>query len=429
MNNEKRQEEYNLYTEKIVEPRMKKYKKLLRVCKHILYVSFLAVIAGVVFAFVTNNMVKKRPVENNDSHEVTLAIPDEETKPSESKPQESKPDETGKGPVETESDSKQIAIKEYEDFFKTAKDVSDTVCQGLVVVSAQVNTSQIFGTVYEKSTTGAIIVSDNDTYYVLTQYDVVRNADDIVLTLNTGDTCSASLLGGDAVTNIAILSFNASQINEKIAKKIAVLPLGNSNFVGKSQPLVAVGNICNGYYTMNYGIATNLSNIIYDIDSSYGIINTNISCSPGSNGILVDTKGRLVGVITNNYNDQFGWNMISAYGITHLKNIIEQISNEKNIVYIGIMGREITNEISDKFVLPKGIYIENILANSPAFAAGLQNGDIITKINSAKVETFMEYRSAIFEYNSADVINVTVARRGNGGYKEITYQLTLAEKK
>lgn len=426
MNEDKNQEEYNLYTEKIVEPKHKKRKKVLKGIKTIMYVIALSVLAAVVFFSVNSFLSKmtKKGENEKESKPIQLNLPTDNTQTGE-KPEDST-DSSQSGTDKNEDPAKQ-EIADYKQFYNTAVNVSNQVYPSLVKVSALVDTSNIFDVSYETQTIGAVVVATDDTFYVVTKYDVIKNADRINVILYTGETCSANLINGDEITNIAIVTISKDSMDSTSATKLKAVAMGNSSFVETGEPLIAVGNICNGYFTMNYGVASNIKNVIYDIDSKYGIINTNIVCGENVSGILVDVSGRLMGIITDNYTNEYGDMLISAYGISDMKAVIEQLSNGKTIPYVGIEGREVTTKISEAYGMPKGICITNIRVNSPAYLLGLQSGDIITQIEGEEILDFAGFQKALFANASNENVTITVARKGKGGYKKINYNLEIVE--
>lgn len=413
MNNDKNENEYSLYTEKIVEIPKRKYRRVLKAFKYTIATIMLSVIAAIVFFLTFRFLDSKDSGANEPSTKNHISIPDDsETKSEEHT--ENYPTEATGGSEEKEESTDKIAMSIY-----------NMANKSMVTVTAVLNTSEIFGTIYEESTTGVCIVSSENKHYILTEYRVVKRADSIKVAMKNGRTIPATLISGDDVTNIAIISVEESDVNEQFGGRLTAIQLGNSGFVSANDMLVAVGNICNGPFSMNYGMATNLSDVKYETDSKYGIINTNIACGRNASGVLVNEKGELVGVITENYADDYGTSLVSAYAISGLKSLIEQLVNGGSVTYVGISGNEVTESIGESYDIPVGIYVTEVLANSPAHKAGIQIGDIIVSVGSSPTPTFLSYRTATFKYASGSTMPMTIARRGKDGYKEMKYELVL----
>jgi len=118
-----------------------------------------------------------------------------------------------------------------------------------------------------------------------------------------------------------------------------------------------------------------------------------------------------------------------AYGISDLKALIEKMSNAEDVTYLGVTGTTITNSIATTYNLPMGIYVTGVVENSPAFSAGLMNGDIITAVSGQTVVTFKSLCDSIYKYNNGDSIILNVKRKlGKDDYKIFSFNVTLGKK-
>ena len=95
---------------------------------------------------------------------------------------------------------------------------------------------------------------------------------------------------------------------------------------------------------------------------------------------LMNMSGEIVGVVTDDFKNENTQNATAAAGISDYKGIIERMSNGLSTAYLGIRGQEITEEMEAQG-LPAGIYITEVAAGSPAYEAGIQNGDILVRLN------------------------------------------------
>ena len=411
--------DYNLYTEKIVESPVKKYRKIIKFMKYTLLTIFLSMVAGFVFYFTVKYLE-----HNNENGETTtkqaITIPDDEyTKAS---PKEDVTESQTGSEDESQKPSEGMTLLSFE---QKAVHIAEEANKSIVTVQALKNTSQIFGTMYELETVGICIVKSDDRDYIITKYDIVKNADSITISGKSGRSVKAEFIAGDSVTNIAVISVDDVEVYTEFGVLLTAIPLGNTGFVSNMSELVAVGNVCNGNYSMNYGMATNISNVVNVTDMCYTMINTNIGAGVEPSGMLVNANGEMVGLITDNYSDIYGNALITAYGVSSLKSLFEQLANGRSMIYVGIEGNEVTSAISEANGLPKGVYVTEVMANSPAHLAGVQVGDIIVGIENDTIETFAKYRSTLFKYEPGDTVTVTVARRNKMVFKEVNIDVTL----
>ena len=125
------------------------------------------------------------------------------------------------------------------------------------------------------------------------------------------------------------------------------------------------------------------------------------------------------GVITND-------NRIVA-ALPTIKKLIENLSNNVSRAYIGIRGQDVTEELSDKTGIPKGVLISRVADDSPAMMAGMKEYDVIVKLGEHKVETIKQYHEQLGKYSTGDVVTVTAMRKGAEGYAEMTFDVTMGE--
>ena len=139
---------------------------------------------------------------------------------------------------------------------------------------------------------------------------------------------------------------------------------------------------------------------------------------------LLNLSGEIVGVVTDEYKNENTQNATAAAGISDFKGIIERMSNGLSTACLGIQGQEITAEMEEQG-LPSGIYITEVTAGSPAYEAGIQNGDILVRINSGEVHTVKELQSRLENLEAGSAVTVTVARNSINEYRELEYQITV----
>ena len=102
------------------------------------------------------------------------------------------------------------------------------------------------------------------------------------------------------------------------------------------------------------------------------------------------------------------------------------LSNNKDIPYIGLEITTVTNTIAKENDIPKGVYIKEVKMDSPAMAAGLQSGDVITEIDGETVISVDGYQTKLLSLTPGDVAEVTIQRQGNDGYTEIKCPVTVS---
>lgn len=418
---DKKNDNYDLYTEHIVKEPWKNSKRILKKGASLVAMAvFFGLVAGLVMI-----IVYKTGKNYLDDNKAAMNETTSSTDGSESK--ETDPEDTTVPPIEeftTEIPSTvpidNEKLNDYMGYYKALKSVADKAGLSVVTVTAAKQGVDFFNSTYQNIADeyGIVISSDSTGYYILTEYSLVKNSENIQVTYYDKTVDTAEFVAGDTTTDMAVIK--TGSLNT------AVVPVqfGNSDAVLKGDLLVATGKLYGFNGTIGYGIATGVNNSVNDTDSIYRLINTDISGTATSNGVILNLHGEVVGIITMAYNSD-NTNFITAYAINDVRNLMQNLVNKKSMPYLGIKGQTVTDEIAATNKIPKGIYISAVETNSPAYKSGIQSGDVITQINGTEINNMESFMMQLEKNNPGDNVNVTIKRRGREDYKEIEFNLVL----
>ncbi len=418
---DKKNDNYDLYTEHIVKEPWKNSKRILKKGASLVAMAvFFGLVAGLVMIIVYKT--GKNYLDDNKAatNETTSSTDGSESK-------ETDPEDTTVPPIEeitTEIPSTvpidNEKLNDYMGYYKALKSVADKAGLSVVTVTAAKQGVDFFNSTYQNIADeyGIVISSDSTGYYILTEYSLVKNSENIQVTYYDKTVDTAEFVAGDTTTDMAVIK--TGSLNT------AVVPVqfGNSDAVLKGDLLVATGKLYGFNGTIGYGIATGVNNSVNDTDSIYRLINTDISGTATSNGVILNLHGEVVGIITMAYNSD-NTNFITAYAINDVRNLMQNLVNKKSMPYLGIKGQTVTDEIAATNKIPKGIYISAVETNSPAYKSGIQSGDVITQINGTEINNMESFMMQLEKNNPGDNVNVTIKRRGREDYKEIEFNLVL----
>ncbi|WP_461810370.1 S1C family serine protease [Faecalimonas sp.] len=278
------------------------------------------------------------------------------------------------------------------------------------------------------SVSGVIIADTGAELLILADNGVLKDAESLKATFCDGSTYSVEVKKQDKNLGIAIFQVKKAILKSTTTRQIITLRLGNSNLVTQGDTLVALGKPFGYSDAIGYGIASAVNKEISFADGKYRMILSDISGSNNSSGIFINTAGEVVGLIKSDLSGSGNISTTNALAISDLKTEIELLSNGKSVSYIGITGAEITERIETEQGLPQGLYVKNVEADSPAMAAGIQCGDIITSVERTKITTQEAYQNAILEYPKGTQIELNGKRRSNNGYAEIKFNVTVGSK-
>jgi len=411
------EEEFSLYTENIVLKRSVKYRKVIHIGKLMLE----AIVFGSVACFVFTALYPWMSDQfTPDTKKITISIPKDEY-----------PDG-----VEESSTQDTLTLQpdtpttDFENTFQLLSENMVNTKKSIVTITAIYNETSDFLNENKSigSTSGLIIAASDTKFTILTSYSVMMNAKSITVLFNNGNSMSAYLSRGDANTGIAVICVNMTEETDIDRSDVSVAKLDNSYLLEQGDIVFAAGTLLGNSSSVNYGTAINVKTSKSGIDSEYSLISTNMQYYSGDYAYLFNADGNVIGIMKNNSTDIKEGELI-AFGISDLKALIEKMSNDEDITYLGITGVTVTSSMATTYNLPMGVYITEVIENSPAFLAGLMNGDIITSINGQAVVTYKVLCDSLYKYNSGSSIIIEVKRKlGKDEYKIFPFNVTLGKK-
>ena len=316
---------------------------------------------------------------------------------------------------ETDAEEKNSSLKNYEALYQDMLEVTEKPKRALVTVIGITNQMDYFNQNYEnqQQISGLIVADNGQDLFILTEYRIVENVERIQVTFWDETMVDATYQRHDPSTGLT-------------RDGLAVAPLGSSYLVSQGDPVVAVGSPVGYSNSIAYGVVTSVTNKISALDNEYNLLTTDILGSTDGSGILVNLDGEIVGIIAQSYSAK-GNNVVTGIAISQIKKLIENLSNNVSRAYIGIRGQDVTEELSDKTGIPKGVLISRVADDSPAMMAGMKEYDVIVKVGEHKVETIKQYHEQLGKYSTGDVVTVTAMRKGAEGYAEMTFDVTMGE--
>ena len=221
-------------------------------------------------------------------------------------------------------------------------------------------------------------------------------------------------------SGIGIVSINASKLTAQQRNSIAVAQLDNSYMVNQGDLVIASGKLYETSKGVSYGTIAG-SKVEYSKDSGYEVFETSVSITAGGFAILFNSEGNVVGVSKASTDTSTKF----IGGISDLKAQIETMINEHGIMYCGITGQNVTDELAAKYGLPSGVYISNVDIDSPAYYAGLQAGDVISAINGQSILTIQQFSEKLYQCADGDSLSVTAMRQGKDGYSDVSFSVSV----
>jgi serine protease Do len=286
-----------------------------------------------------------------------------------------------------------------------------------------------FGRTSDQQVSGSGVFISKDGY-VLTNNHVVDGTDSVVIILADGTQVPVKIIGTDRYADLAVLKADT--------QAPAVANLGNSDNLKPGETVIAIGSPLGDFKnTVTVGVVSATGRTI-DTGEGYnieGLIQTDAAINSGnSGGPLVNLAGEVIGINTLVVRGSgFGGTIAEGLGFSIPANTAQAVAEQiiqKGFFsrpYLGINSQPITPDIAAAYRLPVqwGAYVTLVGSGTPAARAGLQQGDIITRVGDIALDAEHSYTNALFAYKPGDQVTLEVVRDG----KTLELQVTLGETK
>ena len=253
---------------------------------------------------------------------------------------------------------------------------------------ARKRTSQSLGS-------GVILREDG---LVVTNFHVIKGADEITVVLSDRREFDATILLQEERTDLAVLKIDTG------GEKLPHLEIRDSDELEVGDLVLAIGNPFGVGQTVTSGIVSALARTALGITDYSFFIQTDAAINPGnSGGALISMDGRLVGVNTAIYSNQKGSGGSVGIGFAVPSNMVRTILDgvdEGSVVrpWIGVSGQTMTSDLAEQFGLPRpiGVAVTDVYPDGPAANAGIRIGDVILKVGGREIvdEQALRYRVA-----------------------------------
>lgn len=309
-----------------------------------------------------------------------------------------------------------------------------------VTVSNRVN--DFFGRQYEQESRGAgsgFIIAQNDAQLLIaTNNHVVDGANTVEIVFGDESTVEASVKGTDSNTDLAVVSVDLSSLSEETLEYIKVASVGDSENLKAGEMAIAIGNALGYGQSVTVGYISALNREVTVEDRTMTLLQTDAAINSGnSGGALINASGEVIGINTMKYISSGVEGMGYAIPISDAIPMIEELMNREIVAtseqgFLGIVrdsAQNVTNVYAQRFNMPMGVYINEVVEGSPAAEAGLKQSDIITVIKNTKIETIDELVTALSYTKAGETITMKVhSIDETGAYAEREVSVTLGKR-
>ena len=318
----------------------------------------------------------------------------------------------------------QFDLDDYQTLYDEMSELAQQVGRSVVTVTGVVSDVDWLNDIYENeaSVSGVIVANNGKSALILVNAETLYDADSIVVTFCDQARASAEIVQSDPNTGLAVIAVPLTEIVEETMDVIDIADMGssnNGNILG--QPVMALGSPMGTGGSLAYGMVTSVGAVADQPDAAYKIITTDIYGSPGATGVLVNMKGMVIGIIGSTGGNGGMDNLLTAYGISELKRTIEKMSNNREIAYLGIHGADVPREVGEEMGVPDGgAYVRSVEMDSPAMAAGIQNGDVVIQIGETPIVSYNSLLDVLYDSAPDDTLEMVLMRQGRAMTAAVT---------
>lgn len=351
--------------------------------------------------------------------------PDEVTIPRDTKQTaENEADRSGKDGNGQKKDNYSKSVKSLSDVAKKGK---RSVVSLLVLTGATIGNKEFVSE--SQSVSGVLIADNGQELLILGPTMEVGETQQIQATFCDGKKYQVTEKKSDANLELTIYAVKESQLEEKTAKSIRLAALGSSYEVKKGDTTVLLGMLFGQGDAVGYGVLRSSTEKAERADGTYHILGAELAGFTGGSGIMFNRQEEVIGIICDAAGEDAKEELMHAYAISDIKDVMQFLANGESVPYIGIHATDVSENIAEDRRIPRGIYVDKVEADSPAMRAGIRSGDVLTAIGGTDIENFEQYHELLMEEKEGTHLLIKGYRRGaKDQYVAVHFNATVGNK-
>ena len=334
----------------------------------------------------------------------------------------------GKDSLEAFSEAMEQYPYSLEDFLKITgnlKSAAEKTDKSVVSVNHVREGTDWFenGVTTSGTYSGIVVAKTASELLILTTEEAARGADSLTVSLPRGINAEATVKRLDSMTGLAVLTVPVTEEDQEALRDLEPVSVGSSSKVQRGDFLITAGAPAGILHSLEYGIVSVLRQGVSDVDRSVTVIYTDAGGNASAGTWVLNTDGELIGWVTDRMGDPGGRNS-AVLGFSDYGMLLERMTNGQASPCFGIRGTAVIPSVQEQGV-PAGVYVSEVIGESPAFEAGIQPGDIITRVGDSRISTMRDLSARLDTLHAQDNVAVTVMRNGREEYTGIEFQVTV----
>lgn len=277
----------------------------------------------------------------------------------------------------------------------------------------------------QQPTTGAgsgfVLTPDG---FIATNYHVIDGAETVKVAFCNGDTYDAEVIGGEEDYDIAVIKVEAENLKP--------VTMGDSTLLNVGDRVLAIGNPLGELtFSQTGGMVSSVNRAINVEGVPFNMIQTDASINPGnSGGPMFNQYGQVVGIVSAKYTNTASGASAEGLGfaipINDVAAMIQDIMTNgyvTNKPYLGVTAMTMSQDLANQFRydITEGVFISAVDKDGAADRAGLQMGDVITKVDEHEIKSMADLTIVKKQYSAGDTVTLTIYRQGETMEAELTW--------
>ncbi len=303
-------------------------------------------------------------------------------------------------------------------------EVYASTVNSVVSINCSSVSTNIFGQSVQSASSGSGFIITQDGY-IVTNHHVVSGASSVTVTLHDGTEYPATVVGSDSDYDVAVLKINATGLQP--------VTLGKSSDVNVGDTVLAIGNPLGELtFSMSQGIVSCCDRAINVDGTPFNMIQVDASINPGnSGGPLMNLYGEVVGIVSakySSYSDTTVEGLGFAIPIGDVQSVITDIMENGQVTdkpSFGITAGTMTEQMAAQYQIDQtsGAFVYSVNKGGAGEKAGLQMGDVITKIDSTDITSMDDLTASKKGHKAGDTVTVTYFRDGESHTTSLTFDV------
>jgi serine protease Do len=257
--------------------------------------------------------------------------------------------------------------------------------------------------------------------YIVTNYHVVENAQELTVSLADGRTFTGQRVGVDPPTDLAVVKIDVTGL--------LVAALGDSDSLQVGEPAIAIGNPLGNEFrgSVTAGVISALNRSFEIGERRFRLIQTDAAINPGnSGGALVNADGQVVGInsakIAAAGVEGIGFSIPINTARPIIQSLIDKGKVARAYLGVGVLDKALAARYGYQLNVDKGVYLAGVQTGGPAAKAGLREGDIILRIAGSEVSSVADLRAAVDAQPIGGRGDVIIVRNGQTATRSVLFE-------